>query len=111
MRLLVLGGTRFVGRSIVLDALDRGWDVTAVNRGVSGALPDGVLALTADRTDVAQLAASLQGKEFDAVFDPWASAPRVVRDAAQLLRGSVGRYAYCSSISAYTDGRPVASTM
>ena len=36
MRLLVLGGTRFVGRAVVQDALDRGWDVTALHRGVTG---------------------------------------------------------------------------
>ncbi|MCU1603493.1 MAG: reductase [Frankiales bacterium] len=107
MRLLVLGGTRFVGRSVILDALARGWDVTALNRGITGALPDGVHALTADRTDDAQLADALRGKEFDAVFDPWAQAPRVVRASARLLTGRVGQYAYCSSISAYEEGRPV----
>lgn len=107
MRLLVLGGTRFVGRSVVLDALARGWDVTALNRGVTGALPPGVLALTADRTDETQLREALQGKEFDAVFDPWAQGPRFVQSAARLLKDSAVRYAYCSSISVYTDGRPV----
>ena len=107
MRLLVLGGTRFVGRSVVLDALDRGWEVTAVNRGLTGSLPSAVHPLVADRTSPEQLAEALQGKDFDAVFDPWAQAPRVVGVAAQLLKGRVGRYAYCSSISAYTDGRPI----
>jgi nucleoside-diphosphate-sugar epimerase len=107
MRLLVLGGTRFVGRSVVLDALARGWDVTALNRGVTGAVPSGVQALVADRTDAAQLAEALQGKEFDAVLDTWSGAPRVVATAARLLEGRVARFAYCSSISAYRDGRPV----
>ena len=106
MRLLVLGGTRFVGRSVILDALGRGWDVTALNRGLTGTLPDGVQALTADRTDAGQLADALRGKEFDAVFDPWAAAPKVVQIAAQLLQGRVERYTYCSSISVYVDGRP-----
>ncbi len=36
MRLLVLGGTRFVGRAVIEEALVRGWDVTAVNRGITG---------------------------------------------------------------------------
>ena len=105
MRLLVLGGTRFVGRSVVLDALDRGWEVSALNRGVTGSLPPAVAALVADRTD--PLAAALRGKEFDAVVDTWSAAPRVVRTAAELLTGQVERFAYCSSISAYVDGRPV----
>ncbi|MFN2539052.1 MAG: NAD-dependent epimerase/dehydratase family protein [Mycobacteriales bacterium] len=107
MRLLVLGGTRFVGRSLVLDALDRGWDVTALNRGVTGALPPAVRPLVADRTDRAQLAEALRGKDFDAVVDTWSAAPRVVQLAAEILQGQVGRFAYCSSISVYTDGRPV----
>lgn len=106
MKLLVLGGTRFVGRSVVLDALARGWEVTALNRGVTGTLPDAVQALKADRTDPAALAEALGDREFDAVFDPWAQAPKVVQVSAQLLKGRVGQYAYCSSISAYTDGRP-----
>ncbi len=53
MRLLVLGGTRFVGRAVVEEALARGWEVDAVHRGVTGALPDGARALHADRTDPA----------------------------------------------------------
>ena len=106
MKLLVLGGTRFVGRSVVLDALDRGWEVTALNRGVTGTLPADVRALRADRTDEQQLREALKGEEFDAAFDPWSQAPRVVQSAARLLAGQVGRYAYCSSISAYVDGRP-----
>jgi 2'-hydroxyisoflavone reductase len=106
MRLLVLGGTRFVGRAVVLDALARGWDVTALNRGVTGALPDGVEALAADRTDPASMAEALRGRHFDLALDTWSQAPRVVRDAARLLEGATGRLAYVSSQSAYTDGRP-----
>src|SRR4051794_6629118 len=89
MHLLVLGGTRFVGRSVVLAALERGWEVTALNRGVTGSLPDGVRPLVADRTDPGQLAESVQAREFDAVLDTWSAAPRVVQIAAQRLKGSV----------------------
>ncbi|WP_345712155.1 NAD-dependent epimerase/dehydratase family protein, partial [Kineococcus glutinatus] len=59
MRLLVLGGTRFVGRAVVAAALERGWDVTALHRGTTGALPARVRALHADRTDRAALAAAV----------------------------------------------------
>src|SRR3954453_5576748 len=79
MRLLVLGGPRFVGRSVVLAALERGWEVTALNRGVTGTLPDDVQPLVADRTDPGQLADSLQAREFDAVLDTWSASPRVVQ--------------------------------
>ncbi|MGB8650357.1 MAG: NAD-dependent epimerase/dehydratase family protein [Mycobacteriales bacterium] len=106
MRLLVLGGTRFVGRAVVQDGLARGWEVTTLNRGITGALPPGVTQLRADRTDPAALAEALRGKEFDLAVDTWSLAPRVVRDAARQLAVSVGRFGYVSSISAYTDGRP-----
>jgi len=104
MRLLVLGGTRFVGRALVEDALARGWDVTALNRGVTGALPAGVTQLAADRT--ASIADAVGDTAFDAVVDTWASAPSVVASAMSALRERVPRYAYVSSISVYAEGRP-----
>ena len=105
MRLLVLGGTRFVGRAVVADALERGWDVTALHRGVTGALPEAVERLTADRTDRGELAAALGDRRFDAVVDTWAQAPRVVRDAVEVV--DADRYAYISSLSVYVWGRHV----
>ncbi|MCW2614373.1 MAG: hypothetical protein JWN08_1367 [Frankiales bacterium] len=103
MRLLVLGGTRFVGRAVAEAALGRGWDVTALHRGLTGALPPDVTALVADRTDPAALRAALGDTTWDAVLDTWALAPRVARDAAQALTGRVGRAAYVSSRSVYAD--------
>jgi nucleoside-diphosphate-sugar epimerase len=106
MRLLVLGGTRFVGRAIVTDALDRGWQVDAVNRGETGPLPEGARHLAADRTDPAQLAAALGDSTWDVVVETWARAPRVVQIATQALAGRTDRFGYVSSISVYTGGRP-----
>lgn len=106
MRLLVLGGTRFVGRAVVQDALARGWEVTALHRGVTGALPPGVHALLADRTDPDALSAVDDGS-WDAVVDTWSDAPRVVTDAARLLAGRVQRYGYVSSGSVYVWGSHV----
>ncbi|WP_205707478.1 NAD-dependent epimerase/dehydratase family protein [Kineococcus vitellinus] len=112
MRLLVLGGTRFVGRAVVREALERGWEVTALHRGRTGSTPAGVRVLRADRTDVADLAAALSapgagGAGWDAVVDTWSGAPRAVGDAARLLAGRAGRYAYVSSSSVYAWGRHV----
>jgi 2'-hydroxyisoflavone reductase len=101
MRLLVLGGTRFVGRAVVEEALSRGHDVTALHRGVTGRLPDDVRPLDADRTDPGALRAALGDGEWDAVVDTWAGAPRVAALAAGLLRGRVGAAAYVSSRSVY----------
>jgi nucleoside-diphosphate-sugar epimerase len=104
MKLLVLGGTRFVGRAVVDDALRRGWRVTAVHRGLTGHLPDGVDVRQADRTDTADLAAALADTTWDAVVDTWSGVPQVATRAAGLLAGRVGDYGYISSTSVYAWG-------
>jgi 2'-hydroxyisoflavone reductase len=103
MRLLVLGGTRFVGRAVVEEALARGHEVDAVHRGVTGALPAGAQSRLADRTDREQLAAALGDRTWDAVLDTWAAAPAVAAAAADLLAGRAGRAAYVSSRSVYVE--------
>lgn len=105
MELLVLGGTRFVGRAVVADALARGWSVTAVHRGITGSLPDGARTLVADRTSYDDLARVLAPLEPDLVVDTWSGAPVVVQDAVRALDGR-GRFGYVSSISVYLEGRP-----
>lgn len=102
--LLVLGGTRFVGRAILTEALTHGWHVTALNRGLTGDLPAAVTSLVADRTDEKQLRAALVGRSFDAVIDTWSGAPIVATTAAAALAGSAERYAYVSSSSVYAWG-------
>ncbi|WP_433348676.1 reductase [Micromonospora sp. CA-111912] len=100
MRLLVLGGTGFVGGATVGEAVRRGWSVTVFNRGLRDAPPAGVHVLRGDRTTPGGLAA-LAGGEWDLVVDTWAGAPRAVRDAARALHGSAGWYGYVSSGSVY----------
>ncbi|WP_406278606.1 NAD-dependent epimerase/dehydratase family protein [Embleya sp. NBC_00896] len=99
MKILILGGTEFVGRAVTDDALARGWEVTVFNRG-RHELPPGARSLVGDRTAEGGLAA-LESGEWDVVVDTWSAAPRVVRDSANLLADRVGRYAYVSSCSAY----------
>ena len=101
MKLLVLGGTRFVGRSVVEEAVRRGDDVTTVNRGVTGSALPGVEPIHVDRRDPKALEVALGHGEWDAVIDTWSGAPAVVRDAASLLRDRVGHYGYVSSRSVY----------
>lgn len=96
----MLGGTEFVGRAVTEAALARGWQVTVFHRG-NHAPPEGVAALHGHRGDAAGLAALEQG-EWDAVVDTWSGAPSAVRDAARLLAGRAGSYAYISSRSVYT---------
>lgn len=105
MRLLVLGGTGFVGGATVAEAVRRGWSVTVFNRGVHGAVPPGVHRLRGDRTAPDGLAA-LAGGEWDLVVDTWDGAPRAVGDAARALVGSVPHYVYVSSGSVYAHPLP-----
>ncbi|WP_079086739.1 NAD-dependent epimerase/dehydratase family protein [Streptomyces silvensis] len=103
MRLLMLGGTEFVGRAVAEAALARGWDVTVFHRGRHAA-PEGVRAVHGDRTTaegLAALADADDGGTWDAVVDTWSGAPRVVRDAARVLAGRAGRFVYVSSASVY----------
>ncbi|MEV0169557.1 NAD-dependent epimerase/dehydratase family protein [Streptomyces sp. NPDC050803] len=104
MRLLILGGTEFVGRAVVEAALGREWEVTVFHRGRHEA-PDGVRVLHGDRLAEDGLAALAEG-EWDAVVDTWSGAPRAVRDSARLLRDRVGHYVYVSSRSVYEWAPP-----
>lgn len=100
MKLLILGGTEFVGRAIVEAALGRGWEVTVFHRG-RHAPPAGVHSLHGDRTAGPEGLAALATGSWDAVVDTWSAAPSAVRDAARLLADRVGRFAYVSSRSVY----------
>ncbi|MER7482842.1 SDR family oxidoreductase [Streptomyces sp. NPDC126510] len=106
MRLLMLGGTEFVGRAVVEAALGRGWEVTVFHRGRHAA-PPGVRSLLGDRTAPGGLAALADDPgEWDVVVDTWSAAPRAVLDTARLLRGRAGRYVYVSSCSVYAWAPP-----
>lgn len=99
MRILIIGGTRFVGRHITQAALDAGHEVTLLHRGQSGAdlFPDAT-HIHADRN---QDLSVLRGTRWDATIDVTAYMPGQVTDLAQALEGNGGRYVYISSVSAY----------
>jgi nucleoside-diphosphate-sugar epimerase len=110
--LLVLGGSGFVGRAIVDEALARGWEVTTFNRGITAPATDvdpRVTRLIGDRTDRRTLSA-LDGTEWEIVADTWAGAPVAVRDAARVLARGIGRYVYISSGSVYAPPPPLGAT-
>lgn len=99
-RILVLGGTGFVGRHITEAALEAGHEVTVFNRGKTNkGLFEGVERRTGDRIE-GDLA-SLETGEWDAVIDVNAYVPRVVRQAVELLAGRVGHYTFISTISVH----------
>lgn len=100
MRILVLGGTKFLGRAFVEASLARGHELTLFNRGETNAdlFPE-VEKLRGDRGgDLSSLA----GRAFDAVVDPSGYVPAVVRASAGLL-GDCGHYLFVSSVSVYAD--------
>lgn len=102
LRILVLGGTAFLGPAQVEYALARGHTVTLFNRGrTNPELFPGVEKLVGDRATPDYSA--LDGREWDAVIDNSANVAQWVMDAAPLLKDRVGRYLFVSSISAHTD--------
>jgi 2'-hydroxyisoflavone reductase len=101
VRLLVLGGTKFLGRAAVEAALARGDEVTLFNRGETN--PDLFPEVEKLRGDRDGDLSALEGREWDAAIDPSGYVPRVVRASAELLRGSVGHYVFVSSASVYAE--------
>jgi 2'-hydroxyisoflavone reductase len=99
MRLLVIGGTKFLGRAVVAAALARGHAVTLFHRGRTN--PD--LFLEAERVigDRDGGLDALGKRTWDAVIDPSGYVPRVVRASAERLRDAAGHYQFVSSISVY----------
>jgi 2'-hydroxyisoflavone reductase len=101
MKLLVLGGTKFLGRHAVDAALAAGHEVTIFTRGQTN--PDlfpEAEHLHGDRDGDLD---SLDGGTWDGVVDTSGYVPRIVRQSAELLRDRVDRYVFVSSISVYDD--------
>jgi 2'-hydroxyisoflavone reductase len=104
MRVLVLGGSWFVGRAVVMDAAGRGHDVTVFNRGVSPvALPAGVRHVTGDREILADLQELARQGPWNVVVDVAGSVPAVVQRGARVLADVAERCAFVSTVSAYRD--------
>jgi 2'-hydroxyisoflavone reductase len=99
MRILVLGGTRFVGRHIVGAARAQGHAVTVFNRGRTALPRDDVEQLTGDRAS-GDLAA-LRGRDWDACIDVSGYLPHEVSASADLLAGRVASYVFISTASVY----------
>jgi 2'-hydroxyisoflavone reductase len=124
MKILILGGTQFLGPACMDAALARGHTVTLFNRGRIEAkkhlkLPAGVDVLygnrdpnkTADEEwnpdkggDSPKGLSQLEGKKWDAVIDTSGYVPRIVKASAELLAPNVGQYLFISSVSAYKEG-------
>jgi 2'-hydroxyisoflavone reductase len=101
VRMLVLGGTRFVGYAVLSAAIRAGWEVTSFSRGVSGSPPAGARVVCGDRLnrgDLEQLAAA---GPWDAVVDTSGFVPRDVLMACEYLRPVTAHYLFVSTVSVY----------
>lgn len=103
MRLLILGGTQFLGRAIAVHARAAGHDVTCAARGVSGRVPTGARFVKVDR-DAADGLAPLAGESFDAVVDV-SRHPGQVRRAIAALKDRAAHWTFVSTLSVYADYR------
>lgn len=102
MKILILGGTQFLGRHLTESALKAGHEVTLFNRGKTNpGLFKNVEYLKGDR-EAGDLEA-LKGRTWDAVIDTSGYVPRVVRQSAELLADAVAHYTFVSTISVYSD--------
>jgi nucleoside-diphosphate-sugar epimerase len=101
MRVLLLGGPKFLGRAVIDAALERGHEPTLFNRGTTGAgLYPELEWIVGDRDGGLD---GLRGREWDAVVDTSGYLPRLVEASAVLLADAVGHYVFVSSISVYTS--------
>jgi 2'-hydroxyisoflavone reductase len=104
MKILILGGTRFIGRHIVDALLNAGHRVSVFARGTSpDDLPADVERLRGDRNEGAAGLGPLVGHSWDACVDVSGYTPRQVRPSADLLWGKIGRYVFVSTVSVYED--------
>jgi 2'-hydroxyisoflavone reductase len=109
VRLLVLGGTKFLGRHVVDAALAAGHEVSIFTRGRTNAeLFPNAEHLLGDRDGELQ---ALENLRWDGVVDTSGYVPRVLRQSAELLHDAAARYVFVSSISVYADfSQPVAES-
>jgi nucleoside-diphosphate-sugar epimerase len=103
MRLLILGGTQFLGRAIAVHAGAMGHDVTCAARGMAGAAAEGARFIRVDRDDPDGLA-PLAGEPFDAVVDV-SRHPGQVRRAIAALKHRAAHWTFVSTVTVYADNR------
>ncbi len=103
MKILILGGTRFLGRAFVEEALNRGYEVTSFNRGTNKEIFPEVEQLIGDRNgDVS----SLENRKWDVVVDTCGFSPHHIRNVGEVLKDNIEHYIFISSLSVYKDWIP-----
>lgn len=108
LRALIIGGNGTISASVTRLAVERGFEVTLVNRGTSTTRPpiDGVRSLIGDASDAASISAAIGDEDFDVVANFRSFLPAQVKGDIGLFAGRTAQYLYVSSASAYQ--KPVA---
>ena len=101
MRILIMGGTRFIGVSLTRLLVEQGHDVVLFNRGNRPAPVEGVQQIQGDRKDAAQLKAKLGAESFDAIFDNNGRELSDTQPLAEIFAGKVQHFVYVSSAGVY----------
>ncbi len=106
MNLLVLGGSKFVGRHIVLAFLAAGHQVTVFNRGESpDELPTHIERLHGNRNDAASVTNAFASRSWNVCVDVSGYTPQQVQISTAALQGRVGQYIFISTASVYSDAK------
>src|SRR3954453_1633424 len=101
-RILYIGGTGTISAACVRRSLERGNEVTVLNRGTSRRpLPDGVREVVADVRDADAVRAAVEGEDFDVVAEFLAFTTDHVKQDLEVFEGRTGQYVFISSASAY----------
>ncbi len=105
MKVLILGGNRFFGRRLVHILVEKGHEVTILNRGnLNEGLPSEIKYLKADRKDFQQMQSAIADRQWDLVYDQICYSAEEARAACELFRQRTQRYVFTSSESVYEDG-------
>lgn len=104
MKVLILGGTRFLGRALVEEGLKRGHEITLFNRGTNKEAFPEVEQLIGNRDSDVSL---LENRKWDVVMDTCGFAPHQIKKIAAVLGDNIEHYTYISSISVYKDWVPL----
>ena len=106
MDILIIGGTRYMGRLVVEKLLERGDNVSLFSRGnTRPGWWNEITHISGDRSDPEDFSSKLKGKSFDAVLDTQAFRKEDATSAIDTFRGSIGRYVLVSTGSVYMDGK------
>jgi nucleoside-diphosphate-sugar epimerase len=102
VKVLVIGGTRYVGKRLVRALLARNWEVSVLSRGnILDSIPPAARRLKADRGDATALTAALGDGKWDLVYDQVCFTPQDARAACEIFSGRAKRYIMTSTVAVY----------